>query len=364
MLFRTVLLALGAVFVLMGGVVLYAWYAQNRTTRVAGEGGVASSVENRASVSLLTAARAIPKGTLFRQEDFKTTVLGPKEQLQPGNLAPGEEKDFLGALSRSDYAEGERLIASKFIKPSDRSFLAAVLKPGLRAITIFVDAAQSVAGLALPGDNVDVILIQSFDDKTGADLRHRTAAETVLHGAQVIAIDQTLTPPAGIASAARSVNTEARIPKTVTLEVDERDAEKLLVAAKLGTFQLTLVPLEVVAADTPAGRVSDAPPVWAFGAKRKAKPVWASDVSVALDEVAKMQSKPPAATAAPAAAARSPCPPKTGSTLDKSVRCAPSPLTYYRAPAALQSQPAGAAQPGQSLNMRSAPAPGQEEEPQ
>ena len=197
----------------------------------------------------MTAAHAIPKGTLLRQDDLKSKDLGPEEHLQPGSVVSGQEKDLLGALSRRDFAEGEPLIASDFIKPSDRNFLAAVLKPGSRAISIFVDAAQSVAGLALQGDYVDVILIQSFDDKITVDPRRKTVGETVLHGVRVIAIDQALAPPqAGLVSAVVA-NAEARIPKTVTLEVTERQAEKLLVASKLGSFQLTLLPLTAAAAD-------------------------------------------------------------------------------------------------------------------
>jgi pilus assembly protein CpaB len=284
MFLRNVLLAVGAAFVLLGVVVLVAWFGQARKS----PGVVETRVEGRASV--LVAAQAISTGTLLRQEDFKSKELGPDELLQPGSLVAGQEKEFLGALSRRDFAEGDPLIASEFVKPNDRRFLAAVLHPGNRAVTILVDAAQSVAGLALPDDHVDVVLTLSFEEKdtitettptaggtatVSAEkflipLGLRTAGETVLQGVRVIAVDQSLNPPsATVASVLPAAGAEARIPKTVTLEVGERDAEKLLVAEKLGSFQLVVRPLEVAATDPPED-------------KRNNRPVWASDVSQAI----------------------------------------------------------------------------------
>jgi pilus assembly protein CpaB len=332
---RALLLVVGAGFVLIGAVVLFAWFGQLR------KGPEVAGAPAEIRTSVMTAAHAIAKGSLLRQDDLKSKLLESGDQLQPGSILSGQEKDFLGSLSRRDFAEGDTLIASEFIKPSDRNFLAAVLKPGSRAVSIFVDAAQSVAGLALPGDYVDVILIQSFEDKITPYPRQTTAGETVLHGARVIALDQALAAPAsGPVGSSAPPTADGRIPKTVTLEVTERQAEKLLVASKLGSFQLTLLPLAV----------ADGEPI---GEDAKVRPVWASEVSVAFDVMSKREAleiaaataataaaAPPAATAAapPAAAAAPrlpdvpPCPPSTGSTIDKSVRCAPSKLLVYRAP--------------------------------
>lgn len=191
-------------------------------------------------------------------------------EVRPGYLMRGQvsEAEFLGAISRRNFAQDEPLIASEFVKPGDRQFLAAVLKPGSRAISIFVDAAQSAAGMALPGDRVDVILTQSFGEQA-TDPGRKTVSETMLRDVRVIAIDQSLTPSTNVAAA---ISTEARIPKTVTLELLERQAEALMVAAQLGKFQLAVLPLERVAVEHPEEQT-------------EAGPVWASDVSPALREV-------------------------------------------------------------------------------
>ncbi len=339
MFLRVILLVVGAACVLLGVVVLFSWYGQART----GATPVAAHVESPADMRgpVLAAAHPIAKGTLLRQEDVVSKDLKPDERLLPGSLAPGQEPDFVGALSRRDFAAGEPLIASEFVKPDDRSFLAAALRPGYRATSVFVDAAQSVAGLALPGDFVDVILVQNFDDKT--DPGRRTAGETVLRAVRVLAIDQATSAPTGVSV---KVGTEARVPKTVTLEVTEQQAKKLLVASKLGTFELSLLPLDAVAEANP---LLD----WLT-----AGPVWASDVSPALGQFARSRTEAPPKPAPKGAS----CPPVTGSTLDKSVRCAPSRFVHFETPVAAGSPPEGAGQ-GQAPSVRVAPGSGAEGNP-
>jgi pilus assembly protein CpaB len=266
---RNVLLAIGAVCVLTGVVLLISLLRQ--------VGNPPAAVETRVEspVAILVAARAIPAGKSLEKDDFRPKNVGPGEVL-PGNLRPGQETEFLGASSQRKFDEGEPLIASDFVKPET---LAAKLKPGSRAMSIFVDAVQSASGLALPGDYVDVILTQTFDDKVTTYPGRKTVGETVLRDVRVIAIDQSMNPQPNISSAVLSVaSTEARIPKTVTLELVEREAEVLLVAAQLGKFQLAVRPLKAAGAAR-------------FEEKRNAKPVWASDVSLALDEIAPPQPK-------------------------------------------------------------------------
>ena len=328
MFLRIVLLVVGAACLLLGVVFLISWSGQLRTGQTAGDARVESRVEVRRSV--LAAAHAIKRGIPLQKADIVSKDLKPDEIPLAGTLEPGQEQGFLGALSLHDFAAGDPLLDRDFAKPKER--LSAELRSGYRALTIFVDAAESVAGLALPGDLVDVVLIQTFDDKIAPDPRRRTSGETVMRGVRVLAIDQEMSPPAGVAA---SVGMEPRIPKSATLEVTEQQAEKLLVAGKLGTFELSLLPLDAVAEVKP-------PP--------DAGPIWASDVSLALGEV--FASAAAAKAAERQAAPR--CPPVTGSTLDKSVRCVPSNRAPYQAPAASGPSPEAAGQ-GQPPSVRVAP---------
>ncbi|MHB8887048.1 MAG: Flp pilus assembly protein CpaB [Methylovirgula sp.] len=302
MFLRNVLFAVGAAFVLLGGGLFVVWLGQARNRPAA----VESHVEKKTEI--LTAARAIPVGTLLRTEDMKWKEVNAGA-IHPGTLLRGQvaEAEFVGAISRRSFAAGEVLIASEFIKPNERRFLAAVLKPGRRAISIAVDAAQSVAGLVLPGDQVDVILTQSFGDNV-TDPGRKAVAETVLRNVRVIAVDQSLNTQRISTTDRGVIGSESRIPKTVTLELRESQAETLMVAAQIGKFQLAVRPIEA----TPA--LEDA-------RKPNSRPIWASDVSLALTE---MKPRQHGVLASASSEKCNPVEAGTGSTLESSIRRPPT----------------------------------------
>lgn len=286
---RNLLLVVGALCLLGGIALSVVWYNQISS-------GVAQGPPPP-NPAVLVASQEIATGTLLRQED-----LGWKEisasQVGPGSLLRGQvsQTEFIGAVNRRPFAAGEPIVASDLVKPSERQFLSAALKPGTRAVSISVDAPQSVAGMVLPGDQVDVILTQSFG-QSGADAASKTVGETVLHDVRIIAVDQSLSttgkPPASPIGTA--LTAESRIPKTVTFELTERQAERLLVAAQLGRLHLSVRPLEV-------GPLAQA------DGDRKPPPTWASDVSPALNQLG---SKPS----------------QSNSTIEKSVRLPPAAIS-------------------------------------
>jgi pilus assembly protein CpaB len=129
------------------------------------------------------------------------------------------------------------------MKPGDHGFLAAVMEPGARAVTIPVDATTGLAGLVWPGDRVDLILTQSNGDAT-VPLGRRIGAETVLSNVRVIAIDQQLMQ--GASSSAP--DGQAR---TVTMEVNADQAQRVAVAMRLGQLSLSV---RSASTDTSAAR--------------------------------------------------------------------------------------------------------------
>ena len=102
------------------------------------------------------------------------------------------------------------------------------------------------------------------------------------HDVHVIAVDQTLRAGGQPQAAQRGLlATEARVPKAVTFEMSEADAERLFVAGQLGRLQLAVRPLEItqVAEVVRPGR---------------ARAMWASDVSPALRSLPRPQAAQPA----------------------------------------------------------------------
>lgn len=269
---RNLLLVIGALC-LVGGIALsVVWYNQTRRGTVEGQ--------RLPSLAVLVASRAIPTGTLLRPDDLRWREVGAA-QIRPGSLLQGQisQAEFVGAVTRRPFAADEPIIASDLVKPNERQFLSAVLKPGTRAVSISVDAPQSVAGLVLPGDQVDVILTQSLAE-TGGDAARKTVAETVLRDVRVIAVDQSLStiskPPATVARTGFAQ--ESRIPKTVTFELTDRQAERLFVAAQLGRLHLSVRPLEA----GPMAQAED---------ERALPPTWGSDVSRALSQLGRKQTQ-------------------------------------------------------------------------
>jgi pilus assembly protein CpaB len=152
------------------------------------------------------------------------------------------------------------------MRPGDHGFLAAVLRPGMRAATVAVDAVSGTAGLIWPGDHVDLILTQDINDPHLPPAR-RVSAVVVLSDVRVIAIDQDL-----VHGATPGV-VEAHQARTVTLEATDDQTARVAVAVRLGHLSLAVrsaTPLlaEGLAQTPGAGRVT----------------VWAGDVSPALAE--------------------------------------------------------------------------------
>jgi pilus assembly protein CpaB len=192
-----------------------------------------------ARARIIIAARALPAGTLLKDEDFATRELPPQEVSDGAILASEEGRlEFRGALLRRYLDAGAVPQREDMLRPRDRGFLAAVLRPGTRAIAVGVDVVTGAAGLIWPGDQVDLILTQELG-VADAPLARRVIGETVLTGARVIAVDQQLTRGANPTDA----NAD-RVARTVTLEVTADQAERVAVATRLGRIALTVRAIE------------------------------------------------------------------------------------------------------------------------
>ncbi len=127
----------------------------------------------------------------------------------------------LTAISRN-----EPILSSKITAPGQLATLSTVLEPGKRAVTVRVDDVRGVAGFIQPGDRVDVVLI-----RTEAETKTKEGtSDIILQSAKVLAIDQVT----------GERTDKPQIAKAVTLEVDEQDAQKILLAGNIGRLSLIL----------------------------------------------------------------------------------------------------------------------------
>lgn len=132
----------------------------------------------------------------------------------------------------------EPILSAKITGPGQRATLSAALHEGMRAVTIRVNDVEGVAGFVLPGDRVDVALTRQTD-------KNAATTDVVLQNTRVLAIDQT----------ADDRTDKPSIVKAVTLEVDTTSAQKLALAASVGTLSLMLRKAGEAASE-PARRIS------------------------------------------------------------------------------------------------------------
>ena len=78
----------------------------------------------------------------------------------------------------------EPVLSLKITSPGQRATLSALLKPGMKAVTIRVNDVEGVGSFVLPGDRVDVMLTRQID-------KGSATTEVVLKNTRVLAVDQT-----------------------------------------------------------------------------------------------------------------------------------------------------------------------------
>src|SRR5262249_38515892 len=101
--------------------------------------------------------------------------------------------------------------------------LSALVHEGMKAVTIRVNDVDGVGGFVLPGDRVDVVMTRQLE-------KGSAVSEVVLQNTRGLASDQNADERAGKASVAKSV----------TLEVNTVQAQKVWLASSVGTLSLLL----------------------------------------------------------------------------------------------------------------------------
>src|SRR3546814_2263115 len=116
---------------------------------------------------------------------------GPQAGIGPDHVVKGQinHKELVGSVVRQSIAQGGPLIPARIVRPGARGFLAAILTPGMRAVTVALNATSGIAGLIFPGDRVDLHLTHAIDTSEESK-RERRASETVLRKVRILATAQ------------------------------------------------------------------------------------------------------------------------------------------------------------------------------
>lgn len=204
------------------------------------------------TVEVLLAERDMAAGTIAAAKDFRWQPW-PEGQTNANFIIKSGQADqmkqYEGAAVKRAIVAGEPILAGKLTRKTDGGFMPAVLNPGMRAVSLAVDAVSGASGFILPGALVDVILTETYStggatEGSGTNLR-RVIGETILEAVRVIATDQS----------SDDLDETPKLSRTVTLEVTPKQAERLNVAKSMGTLSLALRSI----ANAPGGETDRTP---------------------------------------------------------------------------------------------------------
>lgn len=210
---RALTMIVVALFMALAAVVLAAqWIA-----------GQSASNSNKVAVALIDismGARVTPE--LVHMVDW------PANSMPPGAIV--DLKKAEGRITRSNIQRGEPVLESKLAPEGTTGGLSAVVAPGKRAMTVRVNDVVGVAGFALPGNFVDILVNTQNDFRGDNAPREQAISKIVLERILVLAIAQE----------SNRDDTKPKVVNAVTLELTPDQVEKLDLARSVGTLSLVL----------------------------------------------------------------------------------------------------------------------------
>lgn len=183
---------------------------------------------------VLVAKKDLIVGTFVKREDLHWQQW-PEESITPAyvtdskllDAGKSDQKkltidDFVGGVVRQPISAGQPLVQGLVAKAGERGFLAAVLQPGMRAMSVPVSPTSGISGFIMPGDHVDVL----WDVKKSS--KPYPFTQTLFRDIRVIAIDT------------KTSATGATPAKTITLELTPFQTEAMSLAQNMGGIEFTL----------------------------------------------------------------------------------------------------------------------------
>jgi pilus assembly protein CpaB len=188
---------------------------------------------------IVVATAPIPVGTMLTA-DMVRLQAWPADSPVPGAFATVEEVVNRGALV--EIAQNEPLTNSKVASPESGAGLPPRIPPGMRAMSVRVNDVIGVAGFAVAGTRVDVLVTVKPD--------RESISRTVVSNVQVLASGTN-------ADTAQAREGQAVAARVVTLLVTPDDAERLALAENQGEIMLALRnPLDIAPVETRGIRMS------------------------------------------------------------------------------------------------------------
>ncbi|MGW8393341.1 Flp pilus assembly protein CpaB [Pseudoduganella sp. HUAS MS19] len=159
--------------------------------------------------------------------DMVRLVDWPASVQPPGAIK--DDKALESRVTRTSITRGEPILEAKLAPPGTQGGLSAVVAEGKRAMTVRVNDVVGVAGFALPGNYVD-ILVNTQEEGQRTQTKDPTISKIVLERILVLAVAQ---------ESSRD-ETKPKVVNAVTLELTPEQVEKLDLARSVGSLSLVL----------------------------------------------------------------------------------------------------------------------------
>lgn len=172
-------------------------------------------------------AREINLGQKLNPEMLKL-VDWPANSIPPDSFKDIAELN--GRVTKVSLQVGEPIMASKLAPVGTQGGLSAVIAEGKRAITVRVNDVVGVAGFALPGNFVDIIVNTQKDVGSNDNRQSQDISKIVLEHILVLAVAQEVGRD----------ETKPKVVNAVTLEVTPQQAEMIDLARSVGDLSLVL----------------------------------------------------------------------------------------------------------------------------
>ncbi|WNC93828.1 Flp pilus assembly protein CpaB [Paraburkholderia sp. FT54] len=185
------------------------------------------SQSSNATTRVVVAAADINLGQRIGPDFLKLTDW-PSNSVPPGSFTDIQKLD--GRVLKESLLHGEPILEAKLTPVGTLGGLSAVIGEGKRAITVRVNDVIGVAGFALPGNYVDIIVNTQKDGRDPGAQRDQNISKIVLEKILVLAVAQEVGRD----------ETKPKVVDAVTLEVSPEQAEKIDLARSIGTLSLVL----------------------------------------------------------------------------------------------------------------------------
>ena len=161
--------------IVAGGTAMLArtWLQAERAAIMAQMGNAkpaATAAVPKSTLQVLVVKGALRAGHILKPDDLRWQAW-PQGSLPSTYIVEGKRQinDLVGSVVRLPLYAGQPLVENDIVMPGSRGFLAAVLRQGMRAVSVPLNATSGVSGFIYAGDRVDVLLTHAVSANEGKD---------------------------------------------------------------------------------------------------------------------------------------------------------------------------------------------------